>query len=109
MIRRPPRSTPTDTLFPYTTLFRSKVVERIDWTPFFQSWELRGKYPAILTDPVVGEAATNLFSDAQAMLKRMIAEKPVRASAVIGFWPAAQVDDDENGRASGREGGCWYL
>src|SRR3546814_3524666 len=80
MIRRPPRSTPTDTLFPYTTLFRSKVVERIDWTPFFQSWELRGKYPAILSDPVVGEAASNLFSDAQAMLMRMIAEKPVRRS-----------------------------
>ncbi|WP_449265836.1 methionine synthase [Ferrovibrio xuzhouensis] len=72
-----------------------KVVERIDWTPFFQSWELRGKYPAILTDPVVGEAASNLFRDAQAMLKRMIEEKPVRASAVIGFWPAAQVGDDD--------------
>jgi len=73
----------------------AELVERIDWTPFFQSWELRGKYPAILTDPVVGEAASTLFRDAQAMLKRMIAEKPVRASAVIGFWPAAQVGDDD--------------
>jgi 5-methyltetrahydrofolate--homocysteine methyltransferase len=71
------------------------LVERIDWTPFFASWELRGKYPDILQDPVVGEAARNLFNDAQAMLKRMVTEKPIRANAVIGFWPAAQVDDDD--------------
>ncbi len=73
----------------------SELVERIDWTPFFSSWELRGKYPDILKDPVVGEAASNLFKDAQAMLKRIVAEKPIRASAVIGFWPAAQIDDDD--------------
>uniref|UniRef100_UPI0026364F86 vitamin B12 dependent-methionine synthase activation domain-containing protein n=1 Tax=Ferrovibrio sp. TaxID=1917215 RepID=UPI0026364F86 len=71
------------------------LIERIDWSPFFASWELRGKYPDILQDAVVGEAARNLFRDAQAMLKRMVEEKPIRASAVIGFWPAAQVGDDD--------------
>jgi 5-methyltetrahydrofolate--homocysteine methyltransferase len=73
----------------------AELVDRIDWTPFFSSWELRGKYPDILQDPVVGEAARNLFRDAQAMLKRIIDEKPIRANAVIGFWPAAQVEDDD--------------
>ncbi|MEK9970058.1 MAG: methionine synthase, partial [Ferrovibrio sp.] len=73
----------------------AELVDRIDWTPFFSSWELRGKYPDILQDPVVGEAARNLFRDAQAMLKRIVTEKPIRASAVIGFWPAAQVNDDD--------------
>jgi len=72
-----------------------KLVERIDWTPFFSSWELRGRYPEILTDNVVGEAARNLFNDAQAMLKRLVEEKPIRASAVIGFWPANSVKADD--------------
>ena len=66
----------------------------IDWTPFFQSWDLHGRYPAILTDDVVGEAATNLFNDAQAMLDQMIDEKWLTAKAVIGFWPAARDGDD---------------
>jgi 5-methyltetrahydrofolate--homocysteine methyltransferase len=73
----------------------AELVERIDWTPFFSSWELRGRYPEILTDNVVGEAARNLFNDAQAMLKRMVEEKPIRTSAVIGFWPANSVKDDD--------------
>ena len=72
-----------------------ELIERIDWSPFFASWELRGKYPDILQDATVGEAARNLFRDAQAMLKRMVAEKPIKARAVIGFWPAAQVGDDD--------------
>lgn len=71
------------------------LIPRIDWSPFFASWELRGKYPEILKDPVVGEAARGLFKDAQAMLKRIVDEKPIKASAVIGFWPANQVDDDD--------------
>ena len=66
----------------------------IDWTPFFQSWDLHGRYPAILTDDVVGEAATSLFNDAQDMLDKMIAEKWLTAKAVIGFWPAARDGDD---------------
>ncbi|GGF76625.1 methionine synthase [Azorhizobium oxalatiphilum] len=70
------------------------LVPFIDWSPFFASWELTGKYPAILQDDLVGEAARNLFADAQAMLKKMIDEKWVTAKAVIGFWPANAVDDD---------------
>lgn len=72
-----------------------RLIERIDWSPFFASWELRGKYPAILQDPVVGEAARNLFKDARAMLDRIVKEKPIQAAAVIGFWPANQVNDDD--------------
>ena len=60
----------------------------IDWGPFFQTWELAGPYPAILTDDKVGKAATDLFNDAQAMLKKIIDEKWLEARAVIGFWPA---------------------
>ena len=71
-----------------------ELVERIDWTPFFQSWELVGRYPMILEDDVVGEAARNLFHDAQTMLKQMVAEKWLTAKAVIGFWPANSEGDD---------------
>ncbi|MGG2478063.1 methionine synthase [Rhizobium sp. BR5] len=66
----------------------------IDWTPFFQTWELKGRYPAILDDEKQGEAARQLFSDAQAMLKKIIDEKWFRPRAVIGFWPANAVGDD---------------
>ena len=72
----------------------STLVDTIDWTPFFISWELAGKYPKILEDEVVGEAARDLFNDAQAMLKRIIDEKLLTANAVIGFWPAASDGDD---------------
>ncbi len=71
-----------------------EVVERIDWTPFFMSWQLSGKYPKILDDAKVGEAARSLFSDAQAMLRKLIDEKRIQARGVIGFWPANSVDDD---------------
>ncbi|MFF7706742.1 methionine synthase [Pseudomonas sp. NPDC007930] len=71
------------------------LAEYIDWTPFFISWDLAGKYPRILTDEVVGEAATALFADAQAMLKKLIDEQLIKARAVVGFWPANQVDDDD--------------
>ncbi|MDT4816592.1 Methionine synthase [compost metagenome] len=67
----------------------------IDWTPFFIAWDLAGKYPRILTDEVVGEAATALFNDAQAMLKQLIEGKLIKARAVFGFWPANQVDHDD--------------
>lgn len=66
----------------------AEIAEYIDWTPFFQSWELHGKYPKILTDKVVGEEATKLFADAQEMLGRLIAEKQLSARAIYGFWPA---------------------
>ncbi|MGC1550395.1 MAG: methionine synthase [Rhodanobacter sp.] len=66
----------------------------IDWTPFFQAWELAGHYPAILTDEIVGTQASELFQDAQNMLDTLIAEKWLTARAVIGFWPAQRVGDD---------------
>ncbi|PCK03484.1 MAG: methionine synthase [Alteromonadaceae bacterium] len=72
-----------------------KLVPYIDWTPFFISWDLVGKYPKILSDEVVGEAATTLFEDAQAMLKDLVENKKLGASAVFGFWPAASIDDDD--------------
>ncbi|MFA7555090.1 MAG: methionine synthase [Spongiibacteraceae bacterium] len=71
------------------------LLEVVDWTPFFISWSLAGKYPAILSDEKVGAAATNLFNDAQKMLRRLIDEKLIQARAVVGFWPAAQVNDDD--------------
>jgi len=67
-----------------------ELVPYIDWTPFFITWSLAGKYPAILQDAVVGEAARDLFKDAQAMLKQIIDGKLLKAQAVAGFWPAAQ-------------------
>ena len=71
------------------------LVDKIDWTPFFIAWDLAGKYPKILTDEKVGEAATNLFADAQALLHKIIDEKLLTAKGVIGFWPANQVNDDD--------------
>jgi len=70
------------------------LVEFIDWTPFFQSWELAGKYPRILTDEIVGEQATKLFEDAKAMLNKIISEKLLEARAVLGLFPANRVGDD---------------
>ncbi len=72
----------------------TELARHIDWTPFFQSWELAGRYPQILDDEVVGEAARDLFADAQAMLKRIIDEAWFSARGVIGFWPANKDGDD---------------
>jgi 5-methyltetrahydrofolate--homocysteine methyltransferase len=72
----------------------AELVERIDWTPFFNTWELSGHYPQIFDDALVGSHARELFDDAQAMLKRIVAEKWLTARGVIGFWPAARVGDD---------------
>ena len=66
----------------------------IDWTPFFQTWELKGRYPALLDDPEQGAVARSLFDDAQAMLKRIIGEQWFAPKAVVGFWPAAAAGDD---------------
>lgn len=71
------------------------LVENIDWTPFFITWELAGKFPAILEDEVVGETASQLFADAQAMLERIIEEKWLTAKAAFGFWPASRVGSDD--------------
>ena len=70
------------------------LVPYIDWSPFFQTWELKGKYPKIFTDPVVGEHARKLFEDAQALLQRIVDEKLLTARAVFGFWPAHSDGDD---------------
>jgi 5-methyltetrahydrofolate--homocysteine methyltransferase len=72
----------------------ASFVPYFDWTPFFQAWELAGRYPQILTDNKVGAEAKKLFDDAQALLKRMVDEKWVTASGVVGFWPANAVGDD---------------
>jgi 5-methyltetrahydrofolate--homocysteine methyltransferase len=71
-----------------------ELVRYIDWMPFFNAWEFAGRFPEVLTDPVVGEAASSLYADARRMLKQMIAGRWVRASAVIGFFPANAVMDD---------------
>jgi len=71
-----------------------ELVPYIDWTPFFQAWELKGSYPAIFEDSTVGEAARKLFADAQALLKRIVAERLVQARAVVGLFPANAVGDD---------------
>ena len=71
------------------------IARYIDWTPFFQSWELYGRYPAILQDDVVGESARALWADAQAMLKQIIDENWLQASAVIGLFPAHSVNHDD--------------
>ncbi len=70
------------------------LLERFDWSPFFQSWELHGLYPRILDDKVVGEEAKKVFADAQIMLKKIIDEKWLTAKAIYGFYPANRVEDD---------------
>ncbi|MDQ2659414.1 MAG: methionine synthase, partial [Verrucomicrobiota bacterium] len=77
------RSIPLETLVPY-----------IDWSPFFHTWELRGRYPAIFDDPVVGQQAREVFDDAQKLLDRILAEKLLAARGVYVLWPASSVGDD---------------
>jgi len=72
----------------------AELVPYIDWTPFFQTWELAGRFPAILDDPKVGEAARSLYDDARRMLERIVKEKWFTARAVVGFWPANAKGDD---------------
>jgi 5-methyltetrahydrofolate--homocysteine methyltransferase len=72
----------------------AELRQYIDWTPFFQAWELAGRYPAILQDEIVGTQATELFADAQAMLDKVISERWLTARGVIGFWPAHSIGDD---------------
>ncbi|MCZ8261724.1 MAG: methionine synthase [Beijerinckiaceae bacterium] len=90
--------TPPKPTFTGTRVFRSydlaELARYIDWTPFFQTWEMKGRFPAILEDEKQGEAARALWEDAQAMLKRIIDERWFQAKAVIGFWPANAVGDD---------------
>lgn len=89
---------PTKPAFTGTKVFEdydlAELARYIDWTPFFQTWELKGRFPAILEDEKQGEAARQLYADAQAMLEKIIAENWFRPRAVIGFWPANAVGDD---------------
>ena len=72
----------------------SELVPFIDWSPFFRTWELHGRYPDILEDAVVGESATKLFEEAQALLAQLVSDKSLRANGVYGFFPANSVGDD---------------
>ena len=88
------------------------LVPYIDWTPFFQAWEIKGRYPALLDDPEKGEAARALFDDAQAMLEKIVAERWFDPKAVIGFWPANSVGDDVRlytGESRGTELATFYT
>jgi 5-methyltetrahydrofolate--homocysteine methyltransferase len=89
---------PTKPTFIGTRTFRTydvaDLVPYIDWTPFFQTWELKGRFPAILEDDKQGAAARQLYEDAQAMLKRIVDERWFQPKAVIGFWPANSLGDD---------------
>ncbi|MEX2452001.1 MAG: methionine synthase [Rhodospirillales bacterium] len=73
----------------------AELTTRIDWTPFFRTWELKGTYPSIFEDAKVGEVARNLFNDAQGMLQQIVGEKWLTANAVLGFFPANSVGDDD--------------
>jgi len=73
----------------------TKLEDFIDWSPFFRSWDLHGKYPDILTDNVVGEQATELFADAQELLQKIFKKKLLKAKAIFGLFPANTVDDDD--------------
>ena len=89
----PPRPAFTGTKV-FDDVALADIIPKIDWTPFFQAWELAGKYPGILEDEIVGESATSLFRDAQAMLEKIVAEKWLTARAVIGLWPCRRDGDD---------------
>ncbi|UOB18847.1 methionine synthase [Abyssalbus ytuae] len=84
------------------------LLDYIDWTPFFRSWELHGKYPSILNDETVGKEATSLFNDARQMLQQIVDEKWLQAKGIIGIFPANQVNDDdievfnEKGKVAGK-------
>ncbi len=73
----------------------TEIEPYLDWTPFFHSWELAGRYPRILNDEIIGEEATKLFADAKVMLKKLIDEKLLTAKAVVGLFPANTIGDDD--------------
>ncbi len=89
----PPRPTFTGTRV-LSSLDVAELIPYIDWTPFFQTWELKGRFPKILQDEKFGAAAQSLFDDAQKMLKRIVDERWFNPKAVLGFWPANAVGDD---------------
>ncbi|NJM35207.1 MAG: methionine synthase, partial [Rhodomicrobium sp.] len=90
----PPRPTFLGTRS-FTDYDLASLVPYIDWTPFFSTWEIKGTYPMVLEDSRYGQAARQLFEDAKGMLAQMVAERWVKASGVIGFWPANSAGDDD--------------
>ena len=86
-----------------------ELVACIDWTPFFSAWELAGRFPAILTDEIVGTQASELYRDARAMLRKLVDEKWLTAKAVCGFWPANRVGDDIALDVAGRQQWLRFL
>ena len=86
-----------------------ELVDCIDWTPFFNAWELFGKYPAILTDDVVGAQASELYRDARAMLAKIVDERWLTAKAVFGLWPAQSIGDDVELKVDGRSERLHFL
>jgi len=91
-IATPAPNTPGISVFSEFPL--AELTERIDWTPFFATWELHGKYPALLDDPVIGEEARKLHADALSMLDDLVADGSLTARGVVGLWPANRSDDD---------------
>lgn len=89
----PPRPVFTGTRV-FANYDKSRLADVMDWRPFFSAWDMKGRYPEILEDPVKGPAARELFSDAQEMLKKLVADDRVAPAAVVGFWPAASCDED---------------
>lgn len=87
----------------------AELVDCIDWTPFFNAWELFGKYPAILTDDVVGPQASELYRDARAMLAKIVDQKWLTAKAVFGLWPANSIGDDVELQVDGRSERLHFL
>ena len=90
--KAPPPAQPGIHVFPEWDL--ADLAEYFDWTPFFRAWELAGNYPAILDDAVVGESARSLFADAKAMLEKIVSEKWLTATGVVGLWPCHREGDD---------------
>ncbi len=86
--------TPGETELPFTKITLPELIEYIDWSPFFHTWELRGRYPAIFEDPVVGPQARELFDDAQELLQRIVRETLLSARGVWSLWPAKARGDD---------------
>ncbi len=91
----PPAAPKSTGVFAYRNYPLQQLVPYIDWTPFFMAWELAGKYPAILSDNVVGAEATKLFEDARKMLDRIVKEQWLQAHGVAGLWPANTINDDD--------------
>ncbi len=93
-VKTPPKQPAFLGIKSFTDYNLAELAEYIDWTPFFQTWELAGRFPAILDDPKIGEVARSLYDDARNMLERIIKEKWFTARATIGFWPANTKGDD---------------